>query len=219
MDWDPVTGKLVATEHGPSGERGFAHDEINVIEPGKNYGWPKVVGEEQKPEFVSPILQTGENTWAPSGSTFYDSNNIPEWKNRYFVATLRGTHLRMLELDLQSNQVVSSEALFSNTFGRLRDAAVGPDGDLYLLTSNRDGRGSPVENDDRILKIVPIISQQKMGDSSKSPLKQVKEGILPSDVSCKTGFELILKSTNGKPACVFDKTAPKLVAKGWGVFP
>ena len=83
----------------------------------------------------------------------------------------------MLEMDLQSNQVVSSEALFSNTFGRLRDAAVGPDGNLYLLTSNRDGRESPAENDDRILKIVPIISQEKIGDSSKAPLKQVREGI------------------------------------------
>ena len=217
IDWEPVTGKLVATEHGPSGERGFAHDEINVIEAGKNYGWPKVVGEEQKPEFVSPILQTGDDTWAPSGSTFYDSTNIPEWTNKYFVATLRGTHLRMLEMDLQSNQVVSSEALFSNTFGRLRNAAVGPDGNLYLLTSNRDGRESPAENDDRILKIVPIISQEKIGDSSKAPLKQVREGILPTDVACKTGYELILKSTTGNPACVFAQTAPKLVAKG-GVF-
>ncbi|HEY7367626.1 MAG TPA: PQQ-dependent sugar dehydrogenase [Nitrosopumilaceae archaeon] len=219
LDWDPVTGKLVASEHGPSGERGFAHDEINVIEAGKNYGWPKVVGEEQKPEFVSPILQTGDDAWAPSGSTFYDSSNIPEWTNKYFVATLRGSHLRMLELDLQSNQVVSSEALFSNTFGRLREATVGPDGNLYLLTSNRDGRGSPVENDDRILKIVPIISQEKMGDSSKAPLKQVREGTLPENVACKTGYELILKSSTGDPACVFAQTAPRLIAKGWGVLP
>jgi glucose/arabinose dehydrogenase len=219
MDWDPITGKLVASEHGPSGERGFAHDEINVIEAGKNYGWPKVVGEEQKAEFVSPILQTGDDTWAPSGSTFYDSNNISEWTNKYFVATLRGSHLRMLELDLQSNQVVSSEALFSNIYGRLRDAAVGPDGNLYLLTSNRDGRGSPADNDDRILKIVPIISQEKMGDSSIAPLKQFRGGVLPSDVACKTGYELILKSSTGDPACVFAQSTPKLIARGWGVLP
>jgi glucose/arabinose dehydrogenase len=219
LDWDPVTGKLVISEHGPSGERGFAHDEINVVEAGKNYGWPKVVGEEQKPEYVNPTLQTGAETWAPSGATFYDSNKIPEWKNKYFVATLRGSHLRMLELDLQSNQVISSEALFSNTYGRLRDAVVGPDGYLYLLTSNRDGRGTPTENDDRILKIVPITSQEKKGDSSKSPLKQVKEGILPADVSCKNGYQLIIKSTTGNPACVFSQTVPKLVAMGWGDLP
>jgi glucose/arabinose dehydrogenase len=97
IDWDPVTGKLVSTEHGPSGERGFAHDEINVIEAGKNYGWPKVIGGESEPGFVDPILHTGDDTWAPSGATFYDSNNIPEWENKYFVATLRGNHLRHIE--------------------------------------------------------------------------------------------------------------------------
>lgn len=220
LDWDPVTGKLVATEHGPSGERGFAHDEVNVVEAGKNYGWPKIVGGEHDPEFVDPIIHTGEDTWAPSGATFYDSKNIPEWTNKYFVATLRGGHLRMLDLNLEENQVISSEALFSNTYGRLRDASIGPEGNLYLLTSNRDGRGAPAENDDRILKIIPIISEEKkVGDSSLSPLKQVKIGTLPSDVACKTGYELILKFTTGNPACVFPPTASKLVSVGWGVLP
>jgi len=215
LDWDPVTGKLVVTEHGPS-----AHDEINVVEAGKNYGWPKVVGGEHDPQYIDPILQTGEDTWAPSGATFYDSKNIPEWTNKYFVATLRGGHLRMLDLNLEENQVIASEALFSNTYGRLRDASIGPDGNLYLLTSNRDGRGTSAENDDRILKIIPIISKEKkVGDSSLSPLKQVKTGILPPDVDCKTGFELILKSTTGNPACVFPPTASKLVSVGWGVLP
>jgi len=215
LDWDPVTGKLVVTEHGSS-----AHDEINVVEAGKNYGWPKVVGGEHDPQYIDPILQTGEDTWAPSGATFYDSKNIPEWTNKYFVATLRGGHLRMLDLNLEENQVISSEALFSNTYGRLRDASMSPDGNLYLLTSNRDGRGAPAENDDRILKIISIISEEKkVGDSSLSPLKQVKTGILPPDVACKTGFELILKSTTGNPACVFPPTASKLVSVGWGVLP
>jgi glucose/arabinose dehydrogenase len=215
LDWDPVTGKLVVTEHGPS-----AHDEVNVVEAGKNYGWPKIIGGEHDPEFADPIIHTGEDTWAPSGATFYDSKNIPEWTNKYFVATLRGVHLRMLDLNLEENQVISSEALFSNIYGRLRDASIGPDGNLYLLTSNRDGRGTPAENDDRILKIIPIISEEKkVGDSSLSPLKQVKIGILPSDVACKTGYELILKSTTGDPACVFPPTASKLVSVGWGVLP
>jgi len=215
LDWDPVTGKLVVTEHGSS-----AHDEINVVEAGKNYGWPKVVGGEHDPQYIDPILQTGEDTWAPSGATFYDSENIPEWTNKYFVATLRGGHLRMLDLNLEENQVISSEALFSNTYGRLRDASIGPDGNLYLLTSNRDGRGAPAENDDRILKIIPIISEEKkVGDSSLSPLKQVKAGILPSDVACKIGYELILKYSTGNPACVFPPSASKLVSAGWGVLP
>ncbi len=219
LDWDPVTGKLVITEHGPSGERGFAHDEINVIEAGKNYGWPKVIGGEHNPDFVDPILHTGDDTWAPSGATFYDSNNIPEWEDKYFVATLRGNQLRMLDLDIGANQVISSEVIFSN-FGRLRDASMGPNGNLYILTSNQDGRGSPAENDDRILRIVPIITEeQKTGDSSMSPLKQIQAGILPDYVACRTGFELILKSSTGNPACVLPSTASKLVSVGWGVWP
>ncbi len=151
LDWDPVTGKLVISEHGSS-----AHDEVNVIEPGKNYGWPKVVGDETDPRYSSPILHTGDETWAPSGASFYNSNNILEWENKYFIATLRGNHLRMLDLDIESNEVISSEALFQGEFGRLRDASVGPDGNLYILTSNQDGRGTPQTNDDRILRIVPM---------------------------------------------------------------
>ena len=215
IDWDPKTGKLVASEHGPSGERGFAHDEINVIEPGKNYGWPKVIGGEHDPEFVDPIIHTGDDTWAPSGVTFYDSDNIPEWSNKFFVATLRGNHLRMLDLNIEENQVISNQALFSD-FGRLRDASMGPDGNLYLLTSNRDGRGTPAENDDRILKIVPASIEEKiMGDSSLSPLKQLATGIDPHNVVCKDGLELIFKNSNFHPACVKPSSIEKLIQRGW----
>jgi glucose/arabinose dehydrogenase len=219
IDWDPVTGKLVISEHGPSGERGFAHDEINVIEPGKNYGWPKVIGDEQESDLINPILHTGDETWAPSGASFYDSNNIPEWENKYFVATLRGTHLRMLDLDLEENQVISSEVILSN-LGRLRDVSMGPDGSLYIMTSNRDGRGAPAENDDRILRIVPVSFDNRIiFDRPPVPLKQFEMGIEPRDVKCKLGFELIIKSSNGMPACVLPDSASKLVSKGWGMWP
>lgn len=213
FDWDPVTGKLVISEHGE-----FAHDEVNVIEPGANYGWPEIIGDETDPKYTGPLLHTGTETWAPSGASFYNSNKIPEWTNKYFIANLRGSHLRMLDLDLEENKVISSEALFSGTFGRLRDASVGLDGHLYILTSNRDGRGSPAPNDDRILRIVPIAFEEKVkGDSSMPPLKQVRMGVLPNDVECKAGLELLLKSSTGLPACVKPTTATKLVDKGWGV--
>jgi len=216
LDWDPVTGKLVISEHGPSGERGFAHDEVNVIEPGKNYGWPKVVGDETDTSYTSPILHTGDDTWAPSGASFYDSNNIPEWENKYFIATLRGNHLRMLDLDIEQNVVISSEALFQGEFGRLRDASVGPDGNLYILTSNRDGRGSPESNDDRILRITPI---SQTVEDLLSPLKQFKLGVEPLDVKCRDGLVLLLRSTTGTPACVTPSTSEKLVSYGWGILP
>lgn len=212
LDWDPVTRKLVASEHGQS-----AHDEVNVIEPGKNYGWPEVIGDETDPKYQSPLLHTGTETWAPSGAVFYNSKNIPEWENKYFIATLRGNHLRMLDLELEGNQVLSSKALFAGEFGRLRDASIGPDGNLYLLTSNRDGRGSPAPNDDRILRVMPLLTQTP--EDLLSPLKQFSLGILPIDVKCRMGFELLLKITTGAPACVTPSTADKLVSYGWGTRP
>ena len=155
LDWD-AAGNLVAAEHGPSGERGRAHDELNLILPGENYGWPNVIGGEFEEGMREPILHTGSDTWAPSGAEFYDGDRIPGWTGKYFVATLRGAHLHMVDLDLQNNAVISNEKLFQDEFGRLRDVQTGPDGFLYLLTSNRDGRGSPVSTDDRILRIVPV---------------------------------------------------------------
>ena len=211
LDWDPITGKLVISEHGQS-----AHDEVNVIEPGKNYGWPKVVGDETDPRYTNPILHTGDETWAPSGASFYNSDNIPEWENKYFIATLRGNHLRMLDLDIENNEVISSEALFQGGFGRLRDASVGPDGNLYILTSNRDGRGLPEPNDDRILRIIPI---SQTVEELLSPLKQFELGVEPLDVKCRDGLVLLLRSTTGTPACVTPSTSEKLVSYGWGILP
>ena len=157
LDWDD-SGNLVATEHGPSGWRGAAHDEINVIVSGNNYGWPDVIGDETIEGLQNPILHTGDDTWAPSGAEFYYGEKIPQWFGKYFVAALRGSHLHMIDFDLQNNSVISHEKLFQDEFGRLRDVQTGPDGFLYILTSNQDGRGSPDTSDDRILRVVPIDS-------------------------------------------------------------
>lgn len=153
LDWDD-SGRLYATEHGPSGFRGFAHDEINLIIPNSNYGWPDIIGDETKQGMANPIIHSGDDTWAPSGATFYHNENIPQWNGKYFVATLRGQHLHMFEFD--ADKILSHEKLFLGEFGRLRDVAQGPDDALYLLTSNNDGRGNPIDSDDRILRISPI---------------------------------------------------------------
>ncbi|RDJ32761.1 MAG: PQQ-dependent sugar dehydrogenase [Crenarchaeota archaeon] len=213
LDWDS-SGNLVATEHGPSGERGFAHDEVNVIEPGKNYGWPEIVGDEADEKFVSPILHTGDETWAPSGAAFYKSDKISEWSEKFFVATLRGVHLRMIDFDLQNNAVLSSEALFSGEFGRLRDASVGPDGHLYILTSNRDGRGGPAVNDDRILRIVPIVEKTSV-EQVATPKKQMDSGVDPHMIQCNEGRKLIFKANGWVPACVKTSSYQKLIDIGW----
>ena len=155
IDWDEF-GVLVATEHGSS-----AHDEVNVIEPGKNYGWPDVIGDETKDGLTNPTLHSGDDTWAPSGASFYYGEEIPQWNGKYLVASLRGQHLLMIDFDSDYN-VISFEKLFWREFGRLRDVVQGPDG-LYILTSNQDGRGNPSFNDDKILLVTSLY------DTSNSP--------------------------------------------------
>ncbi len=145
---------MYESEHGPSGEFGLCcHDEVNIIEAGKNYGWPHVAGMGGAPRFVDPIVESGATeTWAPSG------NLIPTtgpWRGSLLMATLRGVHLRRLVFTTPDfRRVLRQEMYFSGELGRLRDVVQGPDGALYLLTSNRDGRGRPTADDDRLLRIV-----------------------------------------------------------------
>ena len=138
-------GILVSSEHGPSGERGYAHDEINVIERGKNYGWPLIVGDSNDIVYTNPILHSGDITWAPSGLLYYYSDRIPEWKGKFLVATLRGEHVMVLDLDLENGVVNSAEKIFQGDYGRIRNLVQSPDGDVFMLTSNND--------DDKILQI------------------------------------------------------------------
>lgn len=168
IDWD-ISGNLFVTEHGPSGLRSVAHDEVNQIVAGKNYGWPDIIGDEEKENLQNPILHSGEDIWAPSGAKFYNTNEIPQWKGKYFIATLRGSYLHMVEFDLQNNSVTPHEKLFQDEFGRLRDVQTGPDEFLYILTSNQDERGTPKTNDNKILRIMP--SDAVVSNNSEVPSK------------------------------------------------
>ncbi|MPZ18942.1 MAG: glucose sorbosone dehydrogenase [Luteitalea sp.] len=129
----PVTGELWAAEHGPIGG-----DELNRIEPGRNYGWPLVtfgrMGRNAQP---IPTEQRGMEapvthwnpTIAPSGIAFYTGDRFPAWKNDLFVTGLGGEALRRLEID--GDKVLHEEVVFTE-FGRVRDVSTGPDGYLYV---------------------------------------------------------------------------------------
>ncbi|HEU5316006.1 MAG TPA: PQQ-dependent sugar dehydrogenase, partial [Chloroflexota bacterium] len=151
LAWQPGTGRLYATEHGPSGVP-CCQDELNFVEPGKNYGWPTITGDATREGMVSPIRQSGATaTWAPSGATFITKG---PWAGSLLFAGLRGAALYKVGLDPgDPRKVTSFEALFERQYGRLRDIAEAPDGTLYLLTSNQDGRGQPTAEDDRIIRV------------------------------------------------------------------
>ena len=149
LDWHPVTGELFITEHGPNSD-----DEINILQAGKNYGWPLALGETGDSRFVDPILSLTP-TVALSGAAFYDGDTLPgEWDGDFIFAALRGSHLARVVLQGPDYRVVErTERLFDGKYGRLRAVAMSPDGHLYFTTSNRDGRGRPRPGDDKLLRL------------------------------------------------------------------
>jgi quinoprotein glucose dehydrogenase len=145
---------MFSSEHGPSGEAGqFANDEINIIRKGANYGWPEAIGAPGLKPYADPIV-VWKKTTPPSGMAFYEGGLLGRLRGDLFVATLRSECLVRIRLD-ERNRVTAIEKWFSGRYGRLRDVAVGPEGAIYFLTNNRDGRGSPREGDDRIYRMVP----------------------------------------------------------------
>jgi glucose/arabinose dehydrogenase len=146
FDWQPGTGRLYEDEHGQTG-----NDEINLIQPGANYGWPRLQGRARRAGFTAP-LTTYSPSIAPSGATFVRSAGSA-WTGDYLVGALRGEQIRRLRFD--GSRVVLDQALFAGRFGRIRTVVEGPDGALYALTNNTDGRGTPRRGDDRVLRIAP----------------------------------------------------------------
>lgn len=155
IDWDPVSGMLFEVEHGPSGFDGpGGGDEVNIIERGANYGWPIIHHRAAQEGLKSPLLEYTP-ALAPSGAAFYRGHAIPKFENNFFFAALRGEQLHRVVLDPKDRRKVVREEKLLTNYGRLREVIMGPDGALYVTTSNRDGRGSAQEMDDRIMKLVP----------------------------------------------------------------
>ncbi len=148
LAWDEG-GQLYASEFGQD-----RFDEVNRIEAGGNYGWPEVEGEGGEPEYIDPVAVFSTDEASPSGAEIPKDSAIPQWNGDFFMAALRGERLWRLELG-PDGAVTDREELLSGEYGRLRHVAQAPDGSLWILTNNRDGRGNPVPEDDRIIRLAP----------------------------------------------------------------
>jgi aldose sugar dehydrogenase len=153
LDFQPGTNLMFQTEHGPSGFDGpGGGDEVNVVERGKNYGWAVIHHKDTKQGMESPLLEYTP-ACAPASAAFYRGAALQQFKGNFFFGCLRGEGLQRIVLD--GRKVVSEERMFQGRYGRIRDVTEGPDGALYFSTSNRDGRGRPAADDDRIMRVVP----------------------------------------------------------------
>lgn len=136
--------RIYELEHGQS-----ALDEFNYIDPGKNYGWPAIRGNQTSSGMETPFWHSDEETWAPGGAAYFD---YPDERASVFFGGLRGQALYELEF-IGDNRTLKTH--FKDKYGRIRDVVLGPDNMLYITTSNNDGRGIPQAQDDKILKINP----------------------------------------------------------------
>jgi glucose/arabinose dehydrogenase len=153
LAWDPVSGKLWESEHGPTGG-----DEINIIEPGHNYGWGVItmgvqpgITRRAEPGMEQPIVYWTPSV-APSGIAFNTGNRYPGWKNNLFVSCLAGQQLKRLEIT--GDKVTDQEAVF-NQFGRVHDVIVGPDGYLYV-TLQLPGQVLSQSTPGMVARLVPV---------------------------------------------------------------
>jgi glucose/arabinose dehydrogenase len=142
LAWDD-NGQLWAAEFGQN-----TWDEFNRIEPGANYGWPIVEGVVSDDRFLTPVLQWPTDQASPSGLAYVDGT--------FFLASLRGQRVWAIYVD--DDGTASATPWFVGEFGRIRDVATGPDGSLWFLTNNTDGRGDVRVGDDRLMQVrlVPL---------------------------------------------------------------
>lgn len=145
LAWDD-DGQLWATEHGRSGARS-GYDELNLIQKGANYGWPVIEGDQTKSGMVKPVLHSGaDDTWAPGGLAYLNDS--------LYFGGLRGQALYQAKLGGDNTATLTKH--LSETYGRIRGVTASED-NLLVTTSNRDGRGNPVQDDDKILSFKAAI--------------------------------------------------------------
>ncbi len=155
-------GILYSSEHGPAND-----DEINIIEKGRNYGWPDVQGfcdlEYEQTYCTAHNIKEPIYAWTPTlavcGLDYYDHDAIPEWKNSLLLATLKARRIVAMKLSQDGRSVLQEEQFFKEWWGRLRDICISPDGRVFIGVSNGDGRGTE-PGDDRIIEIAALNVQE-----------------------------------------------------------
>jgi len=140
LTFEPGTGRPFEVEHGDS-----THDEINILVAGANYGYPICRGPCSDPRFTSPAWSSGNGVIAPSGGDFARGSQWGAWDGSLFTGQLAQTDLR--RFSIAGNVATQREILYDGTYGRIRTVRQGPDGSLYLTTSNGTG--------DRVIRLTP----------------------------------------------------------------
>ena len=152
LAWD-AKAQLYATEFGQN-----AFDEVNKIVAGGNYGWPAVEGNAGGDHYIKPVAVFSTAEASPSGAVFLHGRAIPQWEGNLLIAWLGGERLWRMGFD-PTGAVTAREPLLQGQYGRLRHVVQAPDGSVWVLTSNRDGRGASAPDDDRILRLVPDVQR------------------------------------------------------------
>lgn len=168
LAFQPGTNILWSTEHGPSEEQGCCRDEINRILPGRNYGWPHIMGGQQKAGLEMPVYHSGDTaTWAPTGGVFLKQG---DWQGSMLFTGLRGQALYRVIFNADDpSKIDKVERYLHKKLGRLRNVTEGSDGRIYIAVSNHDGRGDLLSRDDRVIRMTPKeLSKYKSDDVGQS---------------------------------------------------
>ena len=211
MVFTPDT-RLYSSEHGPQND-----DEVNRIEAGANYGWPDVEGfcdggSEQEfcnSHSVIEPLAAWTPTLAVAGLDYYSLTDKTFWENQLLLTSLKAGKMLSLQLSPDGNEISSEKVWINDQFGRLRDICISPQGRVFIATSNRDGRGSPADDDDRIIELIPeIVSNIHSGSSNyqisvfPNPVSAILTVDLPEQ---DRNYSLSLLDLSGKK--LFESTA------------
>lgn len=197
-------GKIYSSEHGAS-----TNDEINIIEENRNYGWPNVEGfcdQSSETAFcMSENIAEPIWTWtpaiAPCGMDYFNHSSVPEWENSLLLAVLKNKRLIQLKLSADGTSITEENSYLVNTFGRIRDVLVIPDGRIFICTTNKDYAGTPTAADDQIIEFRndDFLNVASLNDSSVTLFPNPSHGIFSIEMNNwnESEYDLEFISVNG----------------------